>query len=60
MAGKTYESKYQGQAGIYKAGSGKGQIYKGKSASARGTPFLSHTIDDKLKRLSKNIAKIFN
>ena len=60
MAGRTYKSKYRGEAGMYKAGSGKGQTYKGSSASAKGTPFLSHTIEDKIKRLSKNVAKIFD
>ena len=60
MAGRTYQSKYKGQGGVYRTGSAKGQTYKGSSASAKGTPFLSHTIEDKIKRLSKNIAKVFD
>tara|TARA_B100000287_G_scaffold428399_1_gene479731 strand:+ start:606 stop:785 length:180 start_codon:yes stop_codon:yes gene_type:complete len=57
MAGRTYKSKYQGQGGIFRAGSRSGQTYHGSSTSKNkfGHARYADGLFKKAKALYKSI-----
>ncbi len=59
MAGRTYQSKYQGEGGLFSAGSRSGQTYHGKSKKSN-TKFFEFKVTDNLKRAGKNLKKLFD
>ncbi len=57
--GRTYQSKYQGQGGIFSAGSRRGQTHYGTSGKSN-TKFFEFKVVDNIKRAGKNIKKLFD
>lgn len=54
---RTYQPKYQGQSGVFRAGKGKGQTYYGGEKEGS---FLDQDYQEQLKELKEKARNVFN